>query len=247
MQKLIKTILDGGQYGKYDLTGIRLNIQKLENIPINRLSKQAIKFLAYVRKIRERVTPYMQHTFSNRSGASNCGRFQSFLLKTLSTETLSPDNSRSVASFIKHVTQGVEAPKIYHFTFGISKTSAAGHFFSIILRPNRRPYIIQEELNTYNLFQYVMYNLMRGIKNPLSKDPKRVIDFFEEAQKNEQVPVNLFAYMFGYVWHEKDRYVPIYNLRVTGVTTTNNRVDFDSFINSISHSPVITNASSYCV
>ena len=225
--KIINLILKGGTYGRYDLTGVRFGIKRLEEN--KHVSNRASAFLEYVGKLREKVIPYIDRSLLNTNVSSDCGLFQSYLKNKLQKKKQS-----SIDQFLNQVKHGVHDTVMYHFTFNTS--NAGGHFFSILLRPGRKPYIIQQEINTYNIFEYVLYNLLRGIKNPLSKDRQKICDFFEQARNQKKVNVNLYAYMFGYVWGANDETnITIHRLHITETTEMDHTCNFNSFLNS--HSP----------
>jgi hypothetical protein len=220
-QKLKDLIKTEGVYGKYDLGSVRAKIREIR--AVNDKTSGMMSLLKEIDNIvLTKVVPYMQRSFSD-TGTSNCGNFQRKLIANTDKRP-----TGTIESLLSSINNGVDSPILYHITFRYDTTRLAGHFFTLLLRPKRRPYIVQEEKNSYNLSQYVLYNLLRGIKNPLSKDPEKIRIFFEQAEEYKSVPLSIFTYLFGYVWDEKDNRVPIETIKIQATSVPNDIYNFRS-------------------
>ena len=221
VQKIKEIIKVKGPFGKYDLGGVRAGILRIRKYQ-DQTPEMMILLDEVDNIIRNKVVPYIKTSFVDK-GPSNCGTFQKKLI-----DTTKKGPNGNVESLLVSIKNGVDTPIMYHVTFRYHKSGKAGHFFTLLLRPNRRPYIVQEEINSYNLYQYILYNILRGIKNPLSKEPAKICIFLKEAKENKSVPLDIFTYLFGYVWDQSDNKVPIEYINVEGTTVPNNIYDFGS-------------------
>lgn len=221
-KKIKKIIKEGGEDGKYELGGVRARIHELRSE--TEKTDEMKSLLDEIDHIKQtKVVPYMDRSFSDVLGLSDCGNFQRHFIAT----TKKAPNG-SIASLLSSLKTGVTTPILYHLTLRYYTNETAGHFFSLLLRPKRRPYIIQQDVNNFNLFQYVFYNIIRGIKNPMSKNSAKIEQFLNEVFEYKSVPVSLFAYLFGYVWDKKDGRVPVAYVKVMATTVPNDTLNFVS-------------------
>lgn len=227
IDKLIAKI-EIGSYGIYDLTYMRTALKRLHEIVSpyelleNKHSKKIADLFLQIYIINLKIETYLHRSFRPQKTVSDCGLFQKELInKVVSSATT------SINDLIQLLEHGVCKPTAVHLTFRYTKNTNAGHFFTLLLRPNRQPYILQEDKNGYTFRQYITYNILRGIKNPLSKDPKKLITFLRDANELKRVKRSHFVYLFGFLWIE-DEEIPISNIKVVVETIPDSRYSLES-------------------
>ena len=229
----IKIVTQGKNEERYDLFYVRIALKRL------RTSNNAasISLIAKIDNLQKEVDSYLHRSFRLPKATSDCKDFCDVLM---GSKHASP---ATIDELISAIGTSVTCAKLYHVTFTYA-SAGAGHHFALLLRPNRRPYILQEEKNTYTLREYVLFNLIRGNTNPLSKEPEKVIAFLKSAQQYHQVNRNLFLYMFGYLWNDDVTSIPIGSIFVRNTISPNSRCDLNSLYLCPRSGRKITNGSS---
>lgn len=107
---------------------------------------------------------------------------------------------------------------MYHLKMKYTIGEIVGHAFTLLLRPMHDPYILHSNDSSFNLVEYVMFNMLRGFNDPLSRSPEFLLSFLNSCIEQKSVDKSPFLKMFGFLWVVEEEKVPINILFVRSKT-----------------------------